>query len=76
MDAVPPRATLLPLLFQQSKTSDFIASLTRGNPLKQAVLDGSAAAAMVVSRVGCAPAMPTRYELDHFITHHSGPTTA
>jgi 5-dehydro-2-deoxygluconokinase len=55
---------------------NFIASLTRGNPLKQAVLDGSAAAAMVVSRVGCAPAMPTRYELDHFITHHSGPTTA
>lgn len=55
---------------------NFIASLTRGNPLKQAVFDGSAAAAMVVSRVGCAPAMPTRYELDHFITHHSGPTTA
>ncbi len=28
MDAVPARATLLPLLFQQSKTSDFTASLT------------------------------------------------
>jgi 5-dehydro-2-deoxygluconokinase len=55
---------------------NFIASLTRGKPLKQAVLDGSAAAAIVVSRVGCAPAMPTRDELDHFITHHSGPTTA
>jgi hypothetical protein len=28
MDAVPERATLLPLLFKQSKTSDFTASLT------------------------------------------------
>jgi hypothetical protein len=28
MDAVPARATLLPLLFQHSKTSDFTASLT------------------------------------------------
>lgn len=55
---------------------NFIASLTQGNTVKQAVLDGSAAAAMVVARVGCAPAMPTRDELDHFIKHHSGPTTA
>lgn len=55
---------------------NFIASLMLGKPLKQAVLDGSAAAAMVVSRVGCAPAMPTRDELDHFIKHHLGPTTA
>jgi len=28
LDAVPARATLLPLLFKRSKTSDFIASLT------------------------------------------------
>jgi 5-dehydro-2-deoxygluconokinase len=32
----------------------------RGLPLREAVLQGSAAAAMVVARVGCAPAMPTR----------------
>ena len=55
---------------------NFIASLTRGRALEQAVLDGSAAAAIVVSRVGCAPAMPTSDELDRFITHHSGPTLA
>ncbi len=28
IDAVPPRATLLPLMFKRSKSSDFIASLT------------------------------------------------
>lgn len=55
---------------------NFIASLTRASTVKQAVLDGSAAAAIVVSRVGCAPAMPTRAELDQFIKHHSGPTLA
>jgi 5-dehydro-2-deoxygluconokinase len=55
---------------------NFIASLTRASTVEQAVLDGSAAAAIVVSRVGCAPAMPTRAELDHFIKHHSGPTLA
>ena len=52
---------------------NFIASLSRGNPLKQAVLDGSAAAAMVVARVGCAPAMPSLTELTDFIASHPGP---
>jgi 5-dehydro-2-deoxygluconokinase len=55
---------------------NFIASLARGSGLEQAVLHGSAAAAIVVSRVGCAPAMPTREELDRFITFHNGPTLA
>jgi 5-dehydro-2-deoxygluconokinase len=55
---------------------NFIASLARGSALEQAVLHGSAAAAIVVSRVGCAPAMPTREELDRFITFHNGPTPA
>jgi 5-dehydro-2-deoxygluconokinase len=55
---------------------NFIASLARGIGLEQAVLHGSAAAAIVVSRVGCAPAMPTREELDRFITFHNGPTPA
>ena len=55
---------------------NFIASLARGSALEQAVLHGSAAAAIVVSRVGCAPAMPTRDELDRFITFHNGPTPA
>ena len=55
---------------------NFIASLARGSALEQAVLHGSAAAAIVVSRVGCAPAMPTREELNRFITFHNGPTPA
>ena len=52
-----------------------IAGLANGTPLRDAVLRGSAAAAMVVARVGCAPAMPTTAELDDFLADHSGPTT-
>lgn len=51
-----------------------IASLSQGRALTEAVLRGSAAAAMVVARVGCAPAMPTTAELDEFLTLHPGPT--
>ena len=52
-----------------------IAGLASGLPVRAAVLRGSAAAAMVVARVGCAPAMPTRAELDAFLADHPGPTT-
>jgi 5-dehydro-2-deoxygluconokinase len=45
----------------------FIAALARGLPVRDAVLRGSAAAAIVVSRVGCAPAMPDTAELDAFL---------
>lgn len=51
-----------------------LAALSQGHPLERAVLRGSAAAAMVVARVGCAPAMPTLAELDHFLATHPGPT--
>ncbi|MFN3970422.1 MAG: 5-dehydro-2-deoxygluconokinase [Gemmobacter sp.] len=51
----------------------FLAGLADGLPVRDAVLRGSAAAAMVVARVGCAPAMPTRAELDTFIAGHPGP---
>lgn len=53
---------------------NMIASLSQGAGLTDAVLRGSAAAAMVVARVGCAPAMPTTAELDSFIRQHSVPT--
>lgn len=49
---------------------NLVASLARRLPLKDAVLRGSAAAAIVVSKVGCAPAMPTAEELDTFISAH------
>jgi 5-dehydro-2-deoxygluconokinase len=52
----------------------FIAGLANGHDVKSAVLRGSASAAMVVARVGCAPAMPTTFELEAFLANHPGPT--
>ena len=52
----------------------FICALANGIGLREAVLRGSAAAAIVVGRVGCAPAMPTLAELDDFLAQHAGPT--
>lgn len=52
----------------------FIASLADGHNLQDSVLRGSASAAIVVSKVGCAPAMPTTRELDEFLARHEGPT--
>lgn len=50
-----------------------LAGLARGQDLRTAVLRGSAAAAMVVARVGCAPACPDRAELDTFLRDHPLP---
>lgn len=52
----------------------FIAALASGHSLKDAVLRGSACASIVVSRVGCAPAMPTTEELEAFLSSHPGPS--
>jgi len=52
----------------------FLASLAGGHALDEAVRRGSAAAAIVVTRVACAPANPTPAELDAFLTTHPGPT--
>lgn len=51
----------------------FIAALADGRPVRDAVLHGSASAAMVVARVGCAPAMPTTGELDAFLAERPDP---
>lgn len=51
----------------------FLAALAGGRDLRSAVLEGSAAAAIVVSRVGCAPACPTRDELDAFLVTQPDP---
>lgn len=53
-----------------------VAGLADGLPVREAVLQGSAAAAMVVARVGCAPAMPTTQELEDFLKHHADPNAA
>ncbi len=52
----------------------FLAALADGRPVAEAVLRGSACAAIVVARVGCAPAMPTPTELSAFLATHPGPT--
>jgi len=44
-----------------------VMSLASELSMEQAVRRGAAAAAIVVSRVGCAPAMPTQAELDSFL---------
>lgn len=51
----------------------FVAALAAGHDLREAVLRGSASAAIVVTRVGCAPAMPTTDELDRFLASHPCP---
>ncbi len=48
-----------------------LAGLAEGRPLREAVLRGSACAAIVVSQPGCAPAMPNSTQLDKFIESHS-----
>ena len=47
-----------------------LAGLAQGLPLPDAVRQGAAAAAIVVTRVGCAPAMPTQAEIAAFIKAH------
>lgn len=69
-----PVVALKPTGAGDSFMGGFIASLAAGLPLKESILRGSASASIVVSRVGCAPAMPTPAELDDFLSSHSGPT--
>ena len=68
-------AALKPTGAGDSFLAGLIASLASGHTLRSAVLRGSAAAAMVVARVGCAPALPGTAELDAFLATHPGPTT-
>ena len=57
-----------------------LAALAQRRPLDECVRRGSASAAIVVTRVGCAPAMPTAAELDAFLAdpahRESGPGEA
>ncbi len=55
---------------------NLIAALANGRDLKDSLRRGSAAAAIVVSKVGCAPAMPGPEELDEFIQTHSSTSEA
>ena len=51
-----------------------LSSIAAGYNLRNAVLRGSACASIVVSRPGCANAMPTTTELEAFLASHTGPT--
>ena len=53
-----------------------LSGMAEGLPLRDAVLRGSACASIVVSKPGCAPAMPTHDLLAQFLNTHPGPTEA
>lgn len=53
-----------------------LAGLAEGRSLRDAILRGSACASIVVSKPGCAPAMPNAQQLDAFLAEHPGPTEA
>jgi 5-dehydro-2-deoxygluconokinase len=52
----------------------FLASVSQGMLLQEAVLRGSACAAIVVGKPGCAPAMPYPDDLETFLAQHPGPS--
>jgi 5-dehydro-2-deoxygluconokinase len=61
-------APLKPTGAGDSFMGSFVTSLATGSDLETAVRRGSAAAAIVVTKVGCAPAMPNSIELDKFMS--------
>ncbi len=56
--------------------SGLLASIADGNPLRDAILRGSASASIVVSKPGCAPSLPDPQTLSDFLADHPGPTHA
>ena len=51
--------------------ASFCFSLASGRSVEDAVRQGSAAAAIVVTKVGCAPAMPSLAELEDFMLNYA-----
>jgi 5-dehydro-2-deoxygluconokinase len=47
--------------------SGFLSGWLREEPLEECLRLGNACGAIVVSRHGCSPAMPTREELEYFL---------
>jgi len=68
-----PVVALKPTGAGDSFLGALVAALAEGRPLREAVLRGAAAAAIVVGRVACAPAMPDRVELDLFLARNPAP---
>lgn len=68
-----PVTALKPTGAGDSFMAGLLASLAAGHDLERSVLRGSACASIVVSKPGCAPAMPDRAELETFLATHPGP---
>ncbi len=68
-----PVTAIKPMGAGDAFMAGLMAGLANGRDLEEAVRRGSAAAAIVVSRIGCAPAMPTESELDAFIAQNPQP---
>lgn len=68
-----PTTALKPTGAGDSFLGGLIASLAAGFNVEDSILRGSACASIVVSRVGCAPAMPDSDDLDAFLARHPGP---
>jgi 5-dehydro-2-deoxygluconokinase len=65
-----PVTALKPTGAGDSFLGALVTSLATGHSVETAVRRGSAAAAIVVTRVGCAPSVPTETELTAFLTAH------
>ena len=72
--SIYPVTALKPTGAGDSFMAGFLTGLADGLDLKAAVLRGSACAAIVVSKPGCAPAMPMPADLEKFLAGHPGPT--
>ena len=65
-----PTHPIKPVGAGDSFMAGLLSALAAGATIKQAVLQGSACAAIVVSKPGCAPAMPLPEELNEFLAQH------
>lgn len=70
-----PVEALKPTGAGDSFMAGMIAGLAEGRDLYDAVLRGSACAAIVVAKPGCAPAMPDTKTLEAFLASHPGPSS-
>jgi len=70
-----PVTALKPTGAGDSFMAGMLSSIAAGHDLKSSVMRGSACAAIVVAKPGCAPAMPMLPELENFLATHTGPTT-
>lgn len=71
-----PVTALKPTGAGDSFMAGLMSGLANGLDLKSAVLRGSACAAIVVAKPGCAPAMPYPKDIESFLADHPGPTQA